>query len=222
MNVRSTEDLIARLSASAEPVRRLQPPYVRATVWLVVVVPYLALLMSALFAGRANRLPIVTQAFVVEQVAAVATGVTAAIAAMVTLVPGYRRTVLLAPIGAGLVWAVAVSRECLAQMPSPDGALPEHWACVPATLVATVLPAAVMIVMLRRGAPLTPRLSTSLGVLAAGGLAHAGVRLVHRLDPGIVVLVWHLGTVFALSVAGAWIGRQLLRWPVFAGPAGTE
>jgi hypothetical protein len=66
--------------------------------------------------------------------------------------------------------------------------------------------------MLRHGAPLTPRLTTGLGALAAAGLANFFLRLFHPEDVTIMLLFWHVGGVFVLSAIAASAGRYLLNW----------
>jgi hypothetical protein len=78
------------------------------------------------------------------------------------------------------------------------------------------LPAVAMAHMLRRGAPLTPRLTAGLGGLAAAGLGNFAVCLSH---PHGYDLIWHAGTVILLAVLAAWVGSYLLRWPQSASPA---
>jgi hypothetical protein len=87
-----------------------------------------------------------------------------------------------------------------------------HWPCLTATMLVGLVPIAVMAVMLRRGAPLTPRLTTALGGLAAAGMANFGVRFVHGLDVSVIVLVWHVGALVAFSAMASATGGLLLKW----------
>ena len=66
--------------------------------------------------------------------------------------------------------------------------------------------------MLRRGAPLTPRLTAALGGLAAAGLANVGVRIVHPEDVSVMLLFWHVGSVIVLSTVAGAAGRYLFNW----------
>jgi len=68
--------------------------------------------------------------------------------------------------------------------------------------------------MLRRGAPLSPHLTTALGGLAAVGLGDFGLRLFHAQDASAMVLVWQMGTVFLLTALAGWFGIFLLDWQV--------
>ena len=85
--------------------------------------------------------------------------------------------------------------------------------CLPSIVLLGTVPAVVMAVMLRRGAPLTPYLTAALGGFAAAGIGNAGVRLVHPEDVSVMLLVWHVGSVMALSILAGSAGRYLLKWP---------
>ena len=65
--------------------------------------------------------------------------------------------------------------------------------CIPAIALAGAVPAALIVFMLRRGAPIGPGLSMALGGLAAAGLGSFGLRLFHAEDASLMVLVWQLG-----------------------------
>jgi hypothetical protein len=66
--------------------------------------------------------------------------------------------------------------------------LPVRWLCV-AMIVFGALPAVGITIMLRQGAPLTPRLTAALSVLAAAGLANVGA-CVASTPEHAVTLVW--------------------------------
>jgi hypothetical protein len=67
--------------------------------------------------------------------------------------------------------------------------------------------------MLRRGVPLSPRLTAALGGLAAAGLGNLGVCLFHSHSSNLIVLVWHCGTILAVAALAGMAGGRLLRWP---------
>ena len=84
--------------------------------------------------------------------------------------------------------------------------------------MAGAVPAIAMAVMLRRGAPLTPRLSTLFGGLAAAGLGNLGVCVTHHAYGNVLVLAWHLGIVVALTLIVGNAGRRLLNWQALVEP----
>jgi hypothetical protein len=152
---------------------------------------------------------------VLQQLAALATGVTAAAAAFATTVPGYRRWIVLMPLVPLAVWLGDLGQWCIRDgLPSGSSqwSFIAHSGCLLATIVVGAFPAATIVMMLRRGAPLTPRLTTVLGAMAAGGLGNFGVRFVHAADASVVVLAWHFSAVFVLSAVSASVGRSLFNW----------
>ena len=102
-------------------------------------------------------------------------------------------------------------REWL-QLTAQGFSMRSEWACLPATIMAGAGPAIAMAVMLRRGAPLTPRLSVLLGGLAAAGLGNLGVCVTHHAYGNVLVLVWHVGIVVLLTGLVGSAGRSLLSW----------
>ena len=210
-----TDRLIRDLVANVEPVRPLPRPVTRAAVWLGLSLPYLLFMVFLLGPADGLGSRFSDRPFLIEQLAAFATGVTAAVAAFVTTAPGYNRAFLLAPLAPLAIWMGDLGHACVRDV-STAGAygwyVAGHWACFPVTVLLGVLPGMVMAVMLRRGAPLTPRLTTWLGALAVAGLANVGVRFVHAFDASVIVLAWHVGAMFGASALLAAGGRHFLRW----------
>jgi hypothetical protein len=209
---RDTGDLIRRLAAAGTPVRPLARPWMRTAIWFAVSLPYLWLLYLVWPHGESGAL--IDRRFIIEQAAALATGLTAAAAAFATIVPGASRRIVLAPIVPLALWMGNLERLCARDWWA-SGQLPAmliHWACFPATIVAGIVPAVAIVVMLRHGAPMTPRLTTALGALAVAGLANFGIHFVHPFDASFVVLAWHVVAVFALSAALAAFGDRVFSW----------
>lgn len=210
----TTDEVIQQLAASATPVQPLATPWQRAAIWVSASLAYVAAVCLLLWLWRESPAPLADRRFVIEQVAALLTGITAAMAAFVTTVPGYSRKVVWLPVLPLAAWMGTVGQTCFHDWSfSPHGwAIAAHWGCLVVTIVAGAVPAVVIAWMLRRGAPLTPGLTMVLGGLAAGGLAHVGARFVHPFDTGVVILVWHVGGVLAFCALGRWISRPLLTW----------
>jgi hypothetical protein len=66
--------------------------------------------------------------------------------------------------------------------------------------------------MLRRGAPMMPHLTLALAALAVAAIVNLGLLLFHFGDVSIMVLVWHVGVVIAVSAVASLAGPMLLRW----------
>jgi hypothetical protein len=85
--------------------------------------------------------------------------------------------------------------------------------CLPSILLVGILPGAVILKMIRQGAPIAPTTTTALATLAAAALGATALRLFHEQDASVMVLVWQFGSVVLLASLGALTGRRLLRWP---------
>lgn len=196
------------------PLRR---PWQRTMVWAAVGGIYLVLLVSIMSPRDDLRIKMQDPWFLLEQGAALLTGVTAAAAAFATSIPGHRRAIVWFPFALAIVWIAIVGMGALGEVrfaASGVALLQADWRCVWTVLAGAAVPAGAMAVMLRRGAPLTPHLSAALGGLAAAGLGNLGVCLFHAHSSNLIVLMWHCGTVVAVAALAAIAGGQLLRWPL--------
>lgn len=215
MTTVETDELIQSLAAAARPVRPLASPWMRTALWMAIAVPYMALVVVVI-SPRADLLVKLSEArFLVEQAAALATGIAAAVAAFASTIPGYSRSVLLLPALPLAVWLGSLGEGCLRTLWrfGLDGlSLQPDWFCLPAIMLVGAMPAVAMVFMLRRGAPLFPYLSAGFGALAAAGLGNVGLRLFHPQDASVMVLVWQFGSVFVLSALGCCSGRMVLNW----------
>jgi hypothetical protein len=211
-----TDRLIHTLAENVQPVTPLRPPLVRMTVWAAVAVVYLAVLVAVMSPredlGRRMQEP----RFLIEQGAALLTGLSAAVAAFATVVPGYPRRVLWLPLVPLSVWVGTVTVGAVGEYAASGAgvlAWQLDWACVRTILVGASVPGVAMGVMLHRGAPVTPRFSAAFGALAAVGLGNLGVCLFHPHSSDLLLLFWHCGTVLALTALAGATGAQLLKWP---------
>ncbi len=210
-----TEKLIQTLVETARPMRPLPRPWIRTAMWLAIAIPYMALVVYVM-SPRADLISKMSEMrYLIEQFAALATGIAAAIAAFAMTIPGYSRKVLLLPALPLAVWLGALGQGCvsaLIQFGSNGLILRPDWFCLPAIVLVGAVPAVAMAVMLRRGAPLFPHVSTGLGALAAAGLGNFGLRFFHPQDASLMVLVWQVGTVFVLAALAGCFGRYILNW----------
>jgi hypothetical protein len=209
---RETDALIRRLAADASALQPLPRPWVRVVIWCAWSLPYLALVYvvwphTALRGSTDSR-------FIIEQAAALVTALTSAAAAFTTVVPGRSRVLMLAPLLSLMVWLGSIGQGCTGEWAGYGGAPPigMHWLCFPITVLAGVVPAIAIVVMLRRGAPLVPRLTTALAAIAVVGLANFGIRFVHPSDPSVIVLTWHLAAVLALTSSATAFAGYLFSW----------
>jgi hypothetical protein len=210
-----TDSFIQALADTAVPVRPLAPPRARTAGWFAVAASYIALVVYAV-SPRPDLLAKLGEVrYLIEQLAALATGVSAGLAAFTTIVPGRNPRVVLFPVLPLALWLGSLAQGCVqtwVQVGASGLFLEPDWLCFPAIVLVGAVPAITMAVMLRRGAPLTPHVSTALGGLAAAALGNFGLRLFHPQDASLMVLVWQVGAVFILTAASASAGRFLLNW----------
>lgn len=210
-----TDELIGRLAGRSEPVRRLAAPWKRTVVWIALAAPYMVLIVVAM-SPRADLIAKASDArFLVEMLAALATGVSAAVAAFASTIPGLNRKYLLLPALPMAVWLGSLGQGCVRDWMKfgPEGlSLQPDWFCFPAIVLVGAVPAVTMAIMLRRGAPLTPFATAALGGLAAAGLGNFGLRFFHAQDASLMVLVWQVGSVMVLSALAGSAGRYFLNW----------
>lgn len=210
-----TDHLIARLSAAAAPVQRLPSPLGCLAIWLALSVPYMALIVILMSPRADLGAKLLDATFAIEQSAALATGILAALAAFSSVVPGLSRRLLVLAVISWAIWFASVGVGCLKDAINVgvyELSFSFDLICLPATTLVGFVPAVVMVYLLRRGAPLYPYLSAFLGGLAAAGLGNFGLRLFHPQDASLMVLVWQLGSVMLLTVAFGLAGPKLLSW----------
>jgi hypothetical protein len=198
----TTPDLIAGLSTNVTAVRRLRPPLVRATWWLLLAA--LVLVLVAIGHGvrpnLAERMHDMT--YLTELAGSLLTGALAAIAAFHLSLPDRSRWWLVAPALPFVAWLSTVGHQCLTNWVAigPDGMrLGETAECL-ATLGLTSLPLSLgLVVMLRYAAPLRPSNVILLGSLAVAGITSTALTLFHPLDASALILMFNLGPVFVLG-----------------------
>jgi len=211
-----TNALIAELASSAAPVRRLPAPWARMLLWLALSVPVLAAVIWLMTPSDINSVAaLADRRFLFEEAILLVTALAAALAAFASVVPGYDRRILFIPLLPLAAWLATLGEGCWRNWVAlgADGlALRPDWDCLPPAILIGIVPSIAMVIMLRRGAPLLPRISIALGALAVAALANLGLRLFHVGDASVMVLFWHLGGAAVLAGLAALAGRRVLYW----------
>lgn len=210
-----TDELIQQLTKDALPVKRLWSPDVRTLVWVAISLPWVAAVVyvMGLRPDLSERLS--DTRWMVEQSAAFLVGIMAAIAAFCAGIPGRPKWEHFLPFPPLAVWLGTLVEGSVQDWLAHGDAgllLRPDWQCLPGIIMVGFGPAIAMVVMLSRASPIAPMMTTALGALAAGGLAAVGLRLFHPVDASIMVLVWQVGSVFALTLLAGLSGPRLLRW----------
>jgi hypothetical protein len=207
-----TDEIIARLAHDAPPVRRLAHPLARAARWLAVALSSAGAVAWAMSLRPDLGAKMNDTRFVVEQISALLTAATAAVAAFATTVPGRSRNWIALPAIPLAIWLGSIGLGCVSEFLKGSVGFESDWMCFPAIAMVGAIPALVMVAMLRAGAPLLPHTTIALGGLAAAALGDFGLRLFHTVDGGLMVLVWQIGSVVALTWLSGHAGPHLLRW----------
>jgi hypothetical protein len=211
-----TASLIDRLTTGARPVRPLPRPELRALAWLGLAAVVIAVVMAfhGIDAGALRKV-LADPRMLGEIAATLVTAVGATFAAFQTTVPGHRRGWLWLPFASLAVWLLLTGGACLDEylrIGPAAFALRLDTACFVPGAIAGAVVGLVLFVMLRRGAPLVPRLTLMFAGLAVAATVNVGLLLLHEGDVSIMLLIWHTGYVAVLGAIGAAAGRALFGW----------
>jgi hypothetical protein len=204
--------LIGDLSADLEPVRRLPPPWLRAAVWLGVV-----LVVALILVATRTLLPalgiIGNDPFMLPGAyASLVTAALAGVAAFELSLPDRSDAWILLPLPALVVWIALNGLGCLATLAIPGTQTsPFQFMVCLSLILAISLPLTVaMIVMERRARPLRPLRVAILGGLAAAAAAATLLVLIHPHDSAVLDLAAHGVAVVVIIGLNVLLGGRLL------------
>jgi len=208
------ESFIASLAETAVPVRRLWPPFVRASLWLVFAVA--TILALALLKGMHHDLALrlARREFALELFASLATGVGAAFAAFYVSLPDRSPLWALLPVPGLVLWSFAMGVGCYADWIrlGPNGfILGSSFECLGFIVLSTVPLSAALLYLLRHAAAIRPIATTTLSTLSVAALAGVGQSLTHHFDTTLMILLWHAGTTGLLLATARFLGPSFLR-----------
>lgn len=210
-----TDELIRHLASNVPPVRCLRSPFTRTAIWFAWSLPWVVAVVFIMGLRPDIGARFSDSRWLAEQGAALATALMAAMAALCAGVPGRPHWERLMPLAPLALWLGVLGQGCFQDWVSHGYAslvLRQDWQCLPRIIFIGAGPAVAITALVLRSSPIAPTMTTALGALAAGGMAAVGLRLFHREDASLMVLVWQAGTVFGLTFLAALSGRQLLRW----------
>jgi hypothetical protein len=209
-----TDELIERLVADAQPVQPLAPPARRAVWWTAAALATAA--AGVLYFGvRGDLADMWRDPMLLSRLALLAATLWLAVTtAMRLAVPGEEPRAwarwwplvalgALVSLSAGEVVAGAVSGAVGAPM--------RHWMCVRKVMFVGMLPAVLAVVLIRQAAPLEPRWTALLGLLAAGAAGALTSEMACPIHAPIHVFLWHILPVGAFALIGAAVGALLWR-----------
>src|SRR5712691_10866154 len=216
-----TDELIDRLGRDGTVTRPLPPPGIRTAMWMVWAVMYLVVVAMMMFAVMSSARVTPSPLYLMQQGAALVTGIMAARAAFASVIPGSKNRVWVLPAIGATVWAVSLLWAGVRDLHA-YGTLSvtsqSDWPCVASMTVGGLVVGFPLVWMLRRGAPLTPHLTAFLAALAALSVANIEACLTRPHAFALTILLWHGGTVAAIAALCALTGNRWLRWPEMTTP----
>jgi len=212
----NTDELIDRLSRDLTVVKPLSVPGVRTVLWLAWAAMYLVAVPAVIFATRPTAGVTATPLFLLQQGAALVTGLLAARAALASVIPGASRRAWVPPAIGVTMWVASLLSAVVPDLRA-FGTLAftseRDWPCVASIAMGGIVLGLPLILMVRRGAPLTPRATAGLAGLAALSVANMEACLTRPHAIVLTVLLWHGGTIAIVAALCAMLGRRWLRWP---------
>ncbi len=204
--------LIERLSSESTQVHRLPTPLVRLARWAALSIGLM--LLATTWHGIRPDLSIVAgqPLWLVEQVLAVATALLAGFAAISFSVPGRRVWERLIWLPAAGFWLLTLweSSRPMAEAQEMPGLL--HLFCPYCFPMIAIGSALFLAIDMRRAAPVAPVRMMALLLIAGGGMAIFGERMIHDdLDAPWLIAIQAL-SVLAAGAMLAPLGRLLFRW----------
>jgi hypothetical protein len=220
----TTDRLIERLAAAAEPVRRLRPPLLRASLWLlgVAAAGALAIVFFANLPDDAVRMR--DPKLMIEMAATLLTGVLAVIAAFHLSVPDRSPLWALTPLPPLVLWIAVSGYECYRHWITfgPDGGwqIGESANCFRFILGVSVPLGLSLFFALRRASPLAPVRVSVVGGLGAAALAAFLLQFFHPFEITFMDLGVHAFAVVVVVTVASLTGRfAARRLSAFEGPS---
>jgi len=202
-----TYNLIADLACDLSPVKRLAHPAKRLVQWMALALP-VSLFLGAVIEQQHLTLAlerIRDPRILLDLSAILLTAISAGYAALCCVQPGRSSNAWMLPVVPIVVWLSFIGENCwrlFEQVGADQFSLAPHWTCYPSVAATGFALALVMVLLLKRGALLTPTLTVALGTLAAAALGAVGLRLYHPPDATAMLMLWQLiATVTFLGIA---------------------
>lgn len=212
-----TAGLIAGLASDLKPVRRLLPPWLRTSGWLLVLVA-----LGALLAWHFGIAPMLARFRAAHDLGwamlgSVLTTLAAAFAAFQLAVPGRARAWAWLPLPPALLWIGASGWGCLRAWVVPGMAIATlhdsavH--CLTFIVLLSIPLSALLVFLLRRACPLRPIRVAVLAGLASAAAAASLLAIFHPFDAAATDLAVHAFTVALVIAVNAALGGRLLAPP---------
>jgi hypothetical protein len=205
-------DLIERLVADGTPVRRLWRPEARLLAWLALGIPLVVFPMSRVLRDDVAQ-QLHAPAFLLEEATMLVAAGLLALAALRAAVPGRRvgTAISLTAATALALGGLLVFSKPVFTGWTPDVFLALGVPCLWRSLAWTLPPWALLVIAVRRAAPLRSRWTGALVGAAAWGLTFGALRLCCQTEELAHLGVFHVLPFVAGTVLSAVLGPVLFR-----------
>ena len=212
----STDQLIELLARGAEPVKRLRPPLVRATLWLLAVAAVAAIVVPffANFALFDDKLR--DAKFVLELIGTLLTGIAAVIAAFYLSLPDRSPAWALLPLPPLVLWLASSGYNCYRDwivVGTSGWALGETAGCFGTIMGFSVPIGIALVLVIRRARPIAPVPVAAIGGLGVAALSAFLLQFNHDVDASFLDLGVHAAAIL-LVIAVAAIVARIPRAPI--------
>jgi hypothetical protein len=206
----STDQLIERLVASAEPVRRLRPPLLRASLWLLAVAAVAALALPFFADFPLFMKKTADPEFIIEMIGTLLTGIGAIIAAFYLSLPDRSPLWALLPLPPLALWLASSGYNCYREW-IVVGANGWHFGessdCFSTILGFSVPLGLALLLVLRRARPIAPVPVAVTGGLGVAALSAFLLQFNHPVDASFLDLGMHAAAVGLVVVAATALSR---------------
>jgi hypothetical protein len=205
----ATDELIRRLANEGGPVRRLRPPAMRASGWLIAA--GLGALAAIWWLADMDEFHKRSQEimFLVELGAALATGVAGVLAAFELSLPDRRPAWTLVPLPFLALWIAASGTSCYEHLLNGEGwASAESLRCFIFILGISIPLGLSLALLLRTANPLAPVRVAVIGGLGVAALAAFLLQFFHPFDVTFLDLAIHALAVIIVVYIFGMVGKR--------------
>ena len=209
----SVDELINSLTEKAVPTRPAATPFMLFLKWSAYAVVYIAVLLFFFGLRDDIRTQLHFSLFRFEIGSLMGILLTSLLSATTLSFPDMHQKNFIA--GLPLIPLILFVNVLYAQWLNdvPPAALPDHDViCLLCISMFSVLPAAIIIQVLRQQATTHYYATGSVALLAASSLGCLTLRLSEKTDSILHLVEWHYLPMIGFSLLGLWLGRRYLKW----------
>lgn len=213
----NTSDLIAELSNETQVSKPLRTPSYWGVRLLFVLILY-GLATQYVLGLRPDVLAQLTRPFFALEISLLALlAITSIVASVLAMYPdAYQKAILMKlPYGIFMVltgfmlWQLLLPVDARMVMPNANA---HAFACALCIAMVSVIPSALIFMMLRKGASVHQFQAGAFAVLAASAIGGLTLRLAEPIDQIMHLTLWHYLPTLIFATIGALLGKWLLKW----------